>query len=62
MAIKRKRMEWLLVALLLVVAANGQDETDADGDAEAGEAAGKSEEGGEEEAWQYVEFLKADVK
>jgi len=53
--------EWLLVVMLLFVAANGQDETASDGESEAGEAAGTSEEEGEEEAWQYVEFLKTDV-
>ena len=48
--------------LLVFVAVHGQDEAAAGAEEEAAEAAeGKSAEG-DEEAWQYVEFLKTDVK
>eukprot|EP00092_Neocalanus_flemingeri_P080997 GFUD01101095.1.p1 GENE.GFUD01101095.1~~GFUD01101095.1.p1 ORF type:complete len:623 (-),score=238.28 GFUD01101095.1:389-2257(-) len=65
--------ECLSVLVLVCVAVHGQDETDAaaegevasgaEGEAAAGaeDAGGKSAEGGDEEAWEYVEFLKADV-
>jgi len=59
--------EWLCVLLLVLAVAQAQDEPEAaaDGDAAVGDAAaaaeGKSGEDGDEEAWQYVEFLKADV-
>jgi len=60
--------EWLCVLLLVLAVAQAQDEPEAaaDGDAAAAgdDAAadeGKSGGEGDEEAWQYVEFLKADV-
>jgi len=63
--------EWLCVLLLVLAVAQAQDEPEAaaDGDAAGGDAAGgdaaaaegKSGGEGDEEAWQYVEFLKADV-
>ena len=46
--------------LLVFGTVMGQDET-ADA-AEGAAVEGKSGEGGDEEAWQYVEFLKTDVK
>ena len=45
--------------LLVFVAVHGQDEAAAGDEEEAAE--GKSAEG-DEEAWQYVAFLKTDVK
>lgn len=60
--------EWLCVLLLVLAVAQAQDEPEAaaDGDAaaagdDAAAAEGKSGGEGDEEAWQYVEFLKADV-
>jgi len=59
--------EWLCVLLLVFVGVYGQDETAAGAESEAagGEAAegaeGKSAEEGDEEAWNYVEFLKSEV-
>lgn len=63
--------EWLCVLLLVLAVAQAQDEPEAaaDGDAAGGDAAGgdaaaaegKSGGDGDEEAWAYVEFLKADV-
>jgi len=56
------------VLLLVFVGVYGQDETAAGAESEAagGEAAegaeGKSAEEGDEEAWNYVEFLKSEVK
>jgi hypothetical protein len=54
--------EWLCVLLLIVGAVKGQD--DAATVAEEGVEAdqGEASDEGDEEAWQYVEFLKADVK
>merc|ERR1711892_99099 len=63
--------EWLCVLLLVLAVAQAQDDAPAEGDAAEGDAAGgdaagaegkSAEDGdGDEEAWQYVEFLKADV-
>ena len=60
---------WLCVLLLVFGAVQGQDEAAAAAEGEVAEASegaeaaeGKSAEGGDEEAWQYVEFLKTDVK
>merc|ERR1712128_70860 len=56
-----RQCSWLCVLLLVFVAVHGQDEAAAGAEGEAAEAAeGKSAEG-DEEAWQYVEFLKTDV-
>merc|ERR1712013_515887 len=48
--------EWLCVLLLVVAVAQAQDPP-ADDDAAARDAEGE----GDEEAWQYVEFLKNEV-
>jgi len=59
--------EWLCVLLLVVAAAQAQDPPADDDAAAAGDAAGddaatRDAEGeGDEEAWQYVEFLKTEV-
>merc|ERR1712013_571503 len=52
--------EWLCVLLLVVAAAQAQDPPA--GDAAGDDAATRDAEGeGDEEAWQYVEFLKTEV-
>merc|ERR1712123_96591 len=51
--------EWLCVLLLVLAVAQAQDDAPAEGDAAGAE--GKSAEDGDEEAWQYVEFLKGEV-
>merc|ERR1712013_88115 len=52
--------EWLCVLLLVVAAAQAQDAPA--GDAAGDDAATRNAEGeGDEEAWQYVEFLKTEV-
>ena len=58
--------------LLVLAVAQAQDDAPAEGDAAEGDAAGgdaagaegkSAEDGdGDEEAWQYVEFLKGEVK
>merc|ERR1712013_803246 len=54
--------EWLCVLLLVVAAAQAQDPPAAAGDAAGDDAATRDAEGeGDEEAWQYVEFLKTEV-
>jgi len=63
--------EWLCVLLLVLAVAQAQDDAPAEGDAAEGDAAGgdaagaegkSAEDGdGDEEAWQYVEFLKGEV-
>ena len=60
----------MLLLVLAVAQAQDEPKAAADGDAAGGDAAGgdaaaaegKSGEDGDEEAWAYVEFLKADVK
>merc|ERR1712013_114356 len=53
--------EWLCVLLLVVAGAQAQDPPAA-GDAAGDDAATRDAEGeGDEEAWQYVEFLKTEV-
>jgi len=63
--------EWLCVLLLVLAVAQAQDDAPAEGDAAEGDAAGgdaagaegksAEDEDGDEEAWQYVEFLKGEV-
>ena len=63
MKISQARLkECLCVLLLIVGAVKGQDDpaTVAEEGVEA--AQGEAADEGDEEAWQYVEFLKADVK
>ena len=52
--------DWIVVLLLLSVGVQGQD----DGSSPADGGSGESEDsaGGDDEAWQYVEFLKTEVK
>jgi len=51
--------DWIVVLLLLSVGVQGQD----DGSSPADGGSGESEDsaGGDDEAWQYVEFLKTEV-
>merc|ERR1740124_1086790 len=59
--------EWLCVLLLVLAVAQAQDDAPVEGDAAEGDAAGGDAAGaegksaGDEEAWQYVEFLKGEV-
>merc|ERR1712168_1671179 len=51
--------DWIVVLLLLSVGVQGQD----DGSSPADGGSGESEDsaGGDDEAWQYAEFLKTEV-
>merc|ERR1712128_256744 len=56
-----RQCSWLCVLLLVFVAVHGQDEAAAGAEGDVREAAEAKSAEGDEEAWQYVEFLKADV-
>jgi len=56
-----KFWEWLCVLLLVFATVHGQDEASSDEEQETEVVAGKSADDGDEEAWQYVEFLKTEI-
>ena len=54
--------EWLTVLLLVFATVRSQEEESTDTEQETGDVEDKSGDDGDEEAWKYVEFLKAEVK
>merc|ERR1711915_448701 len=62
---EKRKMAWLrewLVIVLLALSVRAQDAPGGDSADAAGDAAeGKSGGEGDEEAWQYVEFLKSEI-